>query len=318
MPTDRRPPVGAAHYHHVDVFATDAYSGNSLTVFVDPPPLSTGQLSVITRELRHFETIFATRSGTPCVVDARVFDLIEELDFAGHPVLGAAAVLHALDGAADERREWTFRLAAAAVRVTTNGHPSGRINALMGVVRPTMVGRPPVADRPLIAAAFGLGNDDIDDVLPPEIWSTGLRYLIVPVRDGEALARSRVTHSDLTGFLERYGAQFAYVLDATACEGRHWNNDGVLEDVATGSAAGCVAAYLMRHRRIRDSQRVPLSQGRFVGRPSSLAITAYGTSESIERVTVGGDVVLVGKGALHVLPPEPGGALPPEPSEETR
>jgi PhzF family phenazine biosynthesis protein len=306
MPSDRRPPVGAADYHHVDVFATAAYSGNSLAVFISPPPLTAGQMSTITRELRHFETIFVRRSGNEGVVDARVFDLCEELDFAGHPVLGAAAVLHALDAAADERREWTFRLPAATVQVTTNGQPDGRVAVLMAAARPELVSRLSAEDRPLIAAALGLVVDDLDEVLPPEVWSTGLRYLVVSVRDGEALVRARIAHSDLTGFLEGYGAQFAYVLDAAAVEGRHWNNDGVLEDVATGSAAGCVAAYLMRHGRARGGERLTLSQGRFVGRPSTLAITAYGTAGSIERVTVGGDVVLVGNGSLHVLPSEPG------------
>ena len=73
----------------------------------------------------------------------------------------------------------------------------------------------------------------------------GLRYLIVPVRAG-ALARARIASPRFGDVLRGLGAQFAYVLDAAAVEGRHWNNDGVLEDVATGSAAGCVAGYLLR------------------------------------------------------------------------
>ena len=75
--------------------------------------------------------------------------------------------------------------------------------------------------------------------------STGLRYLIVPVRNG-ALARARISHRELDVALAAVGAEYAYLLDAEAGEGRHWNNDGVVEDAATGSAAGCVAAYLHR------------------------------------------------------------------------
>ena len=77
-------------YHHVDVFADAAYTGNSLAVFLDPPPLRVGQMLAITRELRHFETIFVTTLTEPDTVQARVFDLSGELGFAGHPVLGAA------------------------------------------------------------------------------------------------------------------------------------------------------------------------------------------------------------------------------------
>ena len=298
------PPVGpAVEFHHVDVFSATPYSGNSLAVFVDPPALDAAALSRITRELRHFETIFVWTPTTAGNLRARVFDLVEELDFAGHPVLGAAAVLHRLDRPPEgERRTWTFALPVRTVTVHTRGHANGHVSALLDKGRPDVVGRPSPADRPAIAAAIGLAESDLDKALPPEILSTGLRYLVVPVRDRHALARARITHASFARFLGDLGAQFAYALDATTLEGRHWNNDGVLEDVATGSAAGCVAAYLLRHGRADGGEELSLAQGRFVGRPSRIAITAYGTPDDVERVTVGGDVAVVGTGRLHALP----------------
>jgi PhzF family phenazine biosynthesis protein len=157
-------------------------------------------------------------------------------------------------------------------------------------------------DPAVIAAALHLDPSDLDPALPLEVVSTGLRYLVVAVRAG-ALARARITDPDFTAILARVGAEFCYLLDAEAREGRHWNNDGVLEDVATGSAAGCVVAYLMRHGRARHGVEVLLSQGRFVGRPSIISATAYGSPAEIERVAVGGDVALVGTGTLRALPP---------------
>lgn len=297
----------AARYHHVDVFSEVGYAGNSLAVFVDPPSLTGGQMSLITRELRHFETIFVTTTATAGVVRARVFDLADELEFAGHPVLGAAGVLHESDSAvAGEERWWTFLLSARDVRVRTRRDPAGHVSALLDQGRPDVVGRLSRSDGSAIASALGLDETDLHDQLPPEVISTGLRYLVVPVRGGDAIARARIAHPDFTAFLSALGAQFVYVLDAAAVEGRHWNNDGLLEDVATGSAAGCVAAYLMRHGLARHGEELSLSQGRFVGRPSRLAITAYGTAEDVERVTVGGDVVVVGTGELRLLPPQAG------------
>lgn len=295
----------ATHYHHVDVFADHAYTGNSLAVFVDPPPLRTWQMAQVTQELRHFETIFVTTTADEDVVHARVFDLIEELGFAGHPVLGAAAVLHELFGAGSGgERRWTFELAARTVQVTTrDGAPDG-VSALLDQGRPLPILPTSPLNLSAIAAAFGLDATDLHPTLPPEILSTGLRYLIVPVLDGRALARARITHPDLDGFLGKLGAEFAYVLDPDAVEGRHWNNDGVLEDVATGSAAGCVAAYLMRQGLARHGQEIALSQGRFVGRPSTITITAYGRAHAVERVTVGGNVSMVGTGTLRTLPME--------------
>ncbi|WP_331767079.1 PhzF family phenazine biosynthesis protein [Embleya sp. NBC_00896] len=294
----------STEYHHVDVFADRPYTGNSLAVFIDPPALDTGQMVRITQELRHFETIFVTGPDTDGVAHARVFDLFEELAFAGHPVLGAAAVLHSTSGTpVDEERRWTIALSARTVGVTTRGSTDGRIFALLDQGRPELAPDEPAGHRAKIAAALGLAAHDLDATLPPQVVSTGLRYLIVPVRDADALGRARIEHADFEDFLRGFGAEFAYVLDPAALEGRHWNNDGVLEDVATGSAAGCVAAYLMRHGRAHDGRELTLSQGRFVGRPGSITIAAHGRPDDIERVTVGGTVSTVGTGTLRALPP---------------
>lgn len=289
-------------YHHVDVFADTGYTGNSLAVFIDPPPLSASQMLRITQELRHFETIFVTTAlSDPGTVRARVFDLLGELDFAGHPVLGAAGVLHELHGK-DATCEWMVELPARSVQVTTRLE-DGHLFAVLDQGRPELITPAVPLEREQIAESVGLAAADLDSELPPQVMSTGLRYLIVPVRAG-ALARARIARPDFEGFLGGLGAQFAYVLDAAAMEGRHWNNDGVLEDIATGSAAGCVAGYLLRHRRIRDGVPVSLAQGRFAGRPSRITIAAYGTPGEVSRVTVAGAVTVVGNGTLRTLPTE--------------
>jgi PhzF family phenazine biosynthesis protein len=286
-------------YHHVDVFADAAYTGNSLAVFLDPPPLRADQMLAITRELRHFETIFVTTLTEPDTVRARVFDLSGELDFAGHPVLGAAGVLHEVRGKG-EHGQWTFALPTRTVQVTTR-LAGGHLSGVLDQGGPEFIApAAPLALTP-VATSLGLAAADLDPELPPQIVSTGLRYLIVPVRGG-ALARARIARPDFGGFLGGLGAEFAYVLDAAAMEGRHWNNDGLLEDVATGSAAGCVAGYLRRHQRIPDGEPTGLAQGRFTGRPSRITITAYGAPDAVSRVTVGGAVTVVGDGTLRTLP----------------
>jgi trans-2,3-dihydro-3-hydroxyanthranilate isomerase len=296
-------PSPTATYHHVDVFSDQPYTGNSLAVFVDPPPLDADQMLQVTQELRHFETIFVHTTTAPGLVRARVFDLMEELDFAGHPVLGAAAVLHEHAGVAPgAERSWSFELKAGTVQVGTRGTEAGGVSALLDQGRPRFIKESAPLERPAVAAALGLDPADLAGTLPLQIVSTGLRYLVVPVRDGDALARARIVHPRFDDFLGGLGAQFVYALDAEEVEGRHWNNDGVLEDIATGSAAGCVAAYLMCHGRAGDGQELSLAQGRFTGRPSKIAITAYGTPDAVRRVTVGGGVSMVGTATLHALP----------------
>ncbi|WP_234316308.1 MULTISPECIES: PhzF family phenazine biosynthesis protein [unclassified Streptomyces] len=250
-------------FHHVDVFTDRPYSGNSLAVFPEASALTGAQMQAVTRELRHFESVFLIRDGAAGGTwRARVFDLAGELDFAGHPLVGAAAVLHDLHGAADTG-VWTLRLPARTVEVATRRRGPGRYASLLDQGPAVFLGRPDPRGLP---ALFGLEPGDLDPALPPEVLSTGLRYLVLPVR-GDALARARVA-APLDVPLARLGAEFAYVLDAAEREGRHWTNDGLVEDVATGSGAGCAAAYLRRHGRTGDGEEWILRQGRFTGRPA--------------------------------------------------
>jgi trans-2,3-dihydro-3-hydroxyanthranilate isomerase len=127
-----------------------------------------------------------------------------------------------------------------------------------------------------------------------------LRYLVVPIESG--LERARIVSRDFERLLASVNAEFAYVVDVHQLEGRHWNNDGLLEDVATGSGAGTVAAYMARHGRVEPNREWVLRQGRFVGRPSEIRVQANGSRAELRQVLVGGDVALVGNGTLHMLP----------------
>lgn len=288
-------------YVHVDVFSPRPYGGNSLAVFPDAAGLTGGQMAAITRELRHFESIFLEPDGDGAC-RARVYDLAGELDFAGHPVIGAAYVLHArLGDGAPAAARWTMRLNARTVTVETARRAPDRFAAMLDQGAAGFLGAPPAGRLEEIASWFSLAPDDLDAGLAPEVVTTGLRYLVLPVR-GAALARARIAPADLEAKLAELGAQFAYLLDAEALEGRHWNNDGVVEDVATGSGAGCAAAYLRRHGRLGDGETAVLRQGRFVGRPSEITIRAHGRDGTVRSVEVGGEVALVGGGRLDVLP----------------
>jgi trans-2,3-dihydro-3-hydroxyanthranilate isomerase len=288
--------MSGLRYTHVDVFGAAVYSGNSLPVFAEAGGLATEQMLRITQELRHFEAIFLEATASPDAVGARIFDLFEELPFAGHPLIGAAAVLHTAVVDADVRT-WRFQLGSRFVSVTTRRRGE-RYYGLLDQGTPTVQGR--VARPEPFAHAFTLVAADLHPDLPLEVVSTGLPYLIVPVRPG-VLERARI-RNDITRLLGEVGAQFAVLLDEAGHEIRHWNNDGVVEDIATGSAAGVVGAYLLRHTVTQTGEAVVLHQGRFTGRPSVLHVRVGGTAESVGTVSVGGDVSIVGHGTLEVLP----------------
>ena len=283
-------------YSHVDVFSQRPYGGNSLPVFLDSRGLSTGQMLQITQELRHFEAIFLESTADRSTVRARVFDLFGELAFAGHPIIGAAAVLHHAAGQR-EPRTWRVELSSKTVTITTERTPTGYFG-MLDQGRPEFLGTVPAAAW--IARAFSLEPGDLHPKLPLEVISTGLKYLIVPVVP-EALNRARIVR-DITEELRSVGAQFTVLLDEAALEIRHWNNDGIIEDVATGSAAGTVGAYRLRHSLARAGEAFVLNQGRFTGRPSTLRVQPEGTCGQVDCVKVGGDVALVGRGILEARP----------------
>jgi PhzF family phenazine biosynthesis protein len=250
----------------------------------------------ITQELRHFETVFFEPTSQPATVSARVFDLFEELPFAGHPLIGGAVVLHH-SSARVGPQAWRIELPHKTVSVTTDRTARGYYG-LLDHGAPEFLET--VDRRATFAAAFGLVPSDLNPALPLQVVSTGLRYLIVPVTRG-ALERARI-RSDITELLQGIGSQFAVLFDEASLEVRHWNNDGVVEDVATGSAAGTIGAYRLRHRLTRGGEAFVLNQGQYTGRPSTLRVQPEGTPEDVRTVKVGGDVALVGRGTLEVLP----------------
>jgi trans-2,3-dihydro-3-hydroxyanthranilate isomerase len=287
-------------FQHVDVFAGEAFTGNSLTVFIGDGALSAGQLLAITQEFRHFESVFLTATQDTDRWHARVFDLFEELDFAGHPVLGAAAVLHERLGGSTAQ-SWTIQLPARSVQVETAALGPMRYRATMDQGRPDFGRVVTGTDLTPVLQGIGLRPADLVTALDPAVVSTGLRYLVIPVSPA-ALARAAITTADFAERLEAVGAQFAYLLDPDELEGRHWNNDGRTEDVATGSAAGVVGAYLARSGWVPVNATFVLNQGRFAGRPSRLRVTPEGSAGTVTRVLISGDVALVAKGTLVAEP----------------
>jgi len=232
-------------YRQVDVFSRRALQGNGLVVILDAEHLPAAVMQDLTREVRQFETAFLAAVDLPGrSARLRVFTQDEELDFAGHPVLGAAAVLHTLLPAPDAEESWALEAAQRRVGVRTRGADRW-VNATMdqGVPQlgPAIAGELAQACRD----ALNLARGQLHPALPMQVVSTGLPYLIVPVQSG--LDSARISRPGFEALLEASGAKFVYALDPDRPEGRSWDNAGRVEDVATGSAAGPAAGYLLHH-----------------------------------------------------------------------
>jgi PhzF family phenazine biosynthesis protein len=247
----------------------------------------------LTREVRQFETAFLTGVDLPGrLARLRIFTAEEELDFAGHPVLGAAAVLHTLLPTPDAEEHWALAVAQRTVQVRTRGADrwvDATMDQGLAALGPPIAGDLAEAYRD----ALNLAPGQLHPALPMQVASTGLPYLIVPVQRG--LDRARISHPDFEGLLEASGAKFVYVLDPDRPEGRTWDNAGRVEDVATGSAAGPAAGYLLHHGVHPAGQPLLIHQGQFTGRPSTIEVRPGPDG----RLWVGGPVAPVAAGRFH-------------------
>ncbi len=105
-------------FRQVDVFTDVPFTGNGLIVlFGSTAEVGARALISLTAEMRQFELIVADFRPEVGRVSARIFTAEEELPFAGHPVIGAAAALHERFTAGEPARSWVFVIAGREITV---------------------------------------------------------------------------------------------------------------------------------------------------------------------------------------------------------
>lgn len=285
--------------HFVDVFAQQRYAGNQLAVVEDAATLTDTEMQAIAAEIGFSETTFVgeqTAAGWP----VRIFTPETELPFAGHPTLGTAAVIRdqLTTGAPDEV---VLDLTVGAIPVERRQR-DGQETLWMTQQQPTFG---PTQAHDDVAAALSLDVTELDTDWPVQVVSTGLPTLIVPVASREALTGISLDRQRATAVADTVDAR---TILAVCHDPRMDEHDlavrvfapgvGVPEDPATGSANGCLAAYLAHHEVLGGSEiDVRVEQGYEMGRPSLLHLQTSSEEEAI-TVEVGGTVVPVARGAL--------------------
>jgi trans-2,3-dihydro-3-hydroxyanthranilate isomerase len=277
----------------VDVFTPRPFAGNQLCVVPDPVDLDHDAMLELAREIGFSETTFVTSADGDRYA-MRIFCPDRELPFAGHPTLGTAFVMV---------REG--RVSSPAVQSVSAGEIPVEVDLDAGTAwmsqLPPEFG-PGFEDRALLARACGLGVDDLHPDLPAQVVSTGLPPLIVPIRDLDTLRRARVDLAASAEACDRSGADELYLFalgpgeDVTA---RFFGATlGIVEDPATGSAAGPLGAYLAENGVAGMPGSVLIRQGERVNRPSELHVDVR-REDGIWRIRVGGGVRIVGRGVFE-------------------
>jgi trans-2,3-dihydro-3-hydroxyanthranilate isomerase len=277
----------------LDVFTATPLAGNALAVVQDADGLDDAAMLRFARETRLSETTFVqapTRDGAD--YRNRIWMMSGELPFAGHPSLGTAVAVAHARGEREARYIQETRAGLQPVEVELAGR---RARASM-LQEPAVFGAE--LDRAEALGPLGLRAADAHPDLPPQVVSTGGTQVIVPVRDASVLERLAPEREPVRALLEAHGAITVYFAACdpaagTASARAYFPDPGaVAEDPGTGSAAGPLCAYLQRRT---GAPRVRIEQGVAMGRPSVLECSMEG-----DRVRVGGDVVVVVEGSLHL------------------
>jgi trans-2,3-dihydro-3-hydroxyanthranilate isomerase len=300
------------NYLHYDVFTDRKFEGNQLAVFQDARGLSPEQMQAITKEMNFSECTFILPSevaGTD--VRMRIFTPGTELPMAGHPTIGSTFALAEIGVIAPGRDSFVFGLGVGPTKVELTWEGT-RLSFAWMDQRPAEF-REPASPRPDIVRSIGLDASAVDQTgLPIEEVSCGNPFLIIPVRSRAAvdaaeadLAAMRRIKSAFPG--GHVGALFFTTEPVDpgvlAYSRMFAPSAGIIEDPATGSAAGPLGCYLVKHGLAsRDQMRDMVNlQGVAMGRPSRLhmRITQDGNGV-VTRVQVGGKSVRVGEGRIDL------------------
>jgi trans-2,3-dihydro-3-hydroxyanthranilate isomerase len=282
----------------VDVFADRPYAGNPLAVLPDAGDLSSAQMQAIASEMNLSETVFVTGVGRD-TYDVRIFTPRSELEFAGHPTIGAAWALLHLDAVkgdrllqrssvgvtevtVDDDKIWFERSGSAGRDLEEHSPDSLRRVAGWVGLEPSVAG--------LEARELGRSGR-----LRPAIADAGTPFLILPVEDLSTLGRCVPPPDEATGL----GIGGIYCFTAVRAGGVRARglfpaSTGTAEDPGTGSAAAALGLYLAD--RIGDID-FEIEQGVELGRPCHIHV-----SGRQETVRVGGRCELVLDGELRHLP----------------
>ena len=284
-----------------DVFSSRPLEGNSLAVFFDGRSLTDDEMQAIAKEMNLSETTFILPRDASIEreqgVRVRIFTVEEELPFAGHPTLGSAFALRAQSGA----QQVVLELNVGKVPVRFDdaaGQPSfgemTQIDPTFGIQH----------EREAVAQATGLNVRDFDDSLPIQTVSTGVAFTVTPLKSLAVMQDLRVNLSQAATYLEQWGGKFFYFVTRESMDREARLHARMLfyngEDPATGSAAGCAAAWMVAHGVAKSEERVLIEQGIEMRRPSRIFVRAAFADNRVVNVRVGGHAVEIMHGEVFL------------------
>jgi trans-2,3-dihydro-3-hydroxyanthranilate isomerase len=289
-------------YYTLDVFTTNRFEGNPLAVITDGDGLSNDAMLAVARELNLSETVFVQKpTEDEALARLRIFTTREELKLAGHPVIGTWFLLAALGVVpAQEGGVHVLQQTGAGVLPVEIRFKDGRPQRVT-MTQKEAAFRPAKLNKKALATALGLTVKDFDPKLEPEFVSTGIFNLMVPLRSRATLSKIVMNMVALRKLLGKNGTM-AYCF-ACGDNGKAFSR-GMLpwelyEDAGTGSAAGALGAYLVKHGRLSAAHTLNILQGEEMGRPCHIEVEVTQSGKKLVP-RVSGAAVKVFEGTIQI------------------
>ena len=301
----------AYRYIHLDVFTDRRLEGNQLLVYVNPEGLNADSMTRLTLESNYSENSFVFAPEQPGTdFRVRIFGRSGEMPFAGHPAVGTAFALAHVGRIKPPAAFTSFGLGIGPTPIDLEWKGRELAFAWMTQLKPTF-GRS-TTDAAGVAGALGLQAVDIAARQAPAAQdvSTGSNYIIVPLASRKAVdaavvdgpkLRALRTANGLTGF-----AVYAFTTepgsDGATSYSRLVPPPGIIEDPATGGAAGPLGCFMVRYGLVPADKTGSMvnMQGVLVKRPSRIHIRVMSDPGEIRQVKVGGASVVVGEGTASL------------------
>ncbi len=293
--------MGTFELLQVDVFTRTPLRGNPCAIVFDADDLDADEMLAVAREMNLSETVFLKRSASS---DFRAiyYTPREEIPLAGHPTIATAHALLDTKRIAPARLPCSISLELTAGRVRVDIERDGDgTRIVMYQLEPRFLR---TYDASVVMPVFGLEPADLRPGAPIETVSTGTPMLMVPVRDLSCLRRAELRVAPYLELKERGDFFSPHLFSMPGMTpgadtfARHFGvPPDTYEDPFTGSASGCMAAYLWRHGMI-DGPAIVAEQGHLMGRPGRARLEVVGPRHAIETVKLIGTAVTTIRGQL--------------------
>jgi PhzF family phenazine biosynthesis protein len=286
--------TAAPQHERPDVLRYAAFTdtpdgGNPAGIVLDASGLDAPTMQAIAAEVGYSETAFLTSAGDDGrTFDVRYFAPSIEVPFCGHATIATAVAL------GERLGEGHFLLHAKAgdVPVEVDSDENG-VRATLTTVEP-MLGDLDAVDLNALLHALRWPQNELDPTFPPKLAYAGVWHPVLAARTRVRLADLDYDFDALRTLMTKSGWTTIQLVWREAPTIFHVRNPfaagGVVEDPATGAAAGALGHYLRATGLIEPPVTLTLHQGDDMGRPSVLVVDV---DDVDPRIRVGGHAAAI-------------------------